>query len=181
MPLKPLSAAKSRLRGALPGVRHEDLVLALAQTTIEAATASPLVRRLIVITNEPLDFDALPDPHGDLNDALREAARLISGPVAVIPADLPALRTAELTEALSLSERRSFVADAEGTGTVLLAAPQGGLNPHFGVGSAAAHETSGALRLHGDWPTLRRDVDTETDLRAAQALGWSHAGHRLHV
>ncbi|TDC57227.1 2-phospho-L-lactate guanylyltransferase, partial [Micromonospora sp. KC207] len=67
---------------------------------------------------------------------------------------------------------RRFVADAPGTGTVLLAAPPGvPLDPRFGVGSAEAHEASGALPLAGDWPTLRRDVDTATDLAAAARLG----------
>jgi 2-phospho-L-lactate/phosphoenolpyruvate guanylyltransferase len=168
VPLKPAALAKSRLRGALPGVPHEELVESLAAATIEAASASPLVGELIVVTGGP-----------DLNTALRNAFR--AGPLAVLPADLPALRTAELTEALELCAVRSFVPDAEGTGTVLLAAPRGDLDPRFGVGSALAHERSGARRLDGDWPTLRRDVDTAADLAAAQALGWTHAGHRLHL
>jgi 2-phospho-L-lactate/phosphoenolpyruvate guanylyltransferase len=39
------------------------------------------------------------------------------------------------------------------------------------VGSASAHERSGALRIAGSWPGLRRDVDTAADLREAAALG----------
>ncbi|GIH04489.1 2-phospho-L-lactate guanylyltransferase [Rhizocola hellebori] len=182
VPLKPLAAAKSRLRGAVPGTRHEDLVLTLATATLEAAAASPAVARVIVISNEPLaGFETLPDPHQDLNAALVEVARRLSGPLAAIPADLPALRPAELTQALELCTTRSFVPDAEGTGTVLLAAPFGDLDPRFGPGSADAHESSGAVRLSGDWPTLRRDVDTLADLAAVKALGWSHAGHHLRV
>jgi 2-phospho-L-lactate guanylyltransferase len=170
VPLKPLGLAKSRLRGVLPGVPHEELVQSLARATIAAAQASPLVGRLIVVGGGP-----------DLNTALKAAAAGEKGRVAVIPADLPALRTAELTEALGLCAVRSFVPDAEGTGTVLLAAPNGDLEPMFGPGSAQAHERSGARRLDGNWPTLRRDVDTAADLAAAQALGWVHAGHRIHV
>jgi 2-phospho-L-lactate guanylyltransferase len=170
VPLKPLTAAKSRLRGAVPGLSHETLVAALAQATIAAARTSPLVGRLVVVTEGP-----------DLNTALREAATAHDGPLAVLPADLPALRPEELTEALGLCEVRSFVPDAEGTGTVLLAAPDGDLRPAFGPDSARQHERDGARRLDGDWPTLRRDVDTAADLAAVQALGWSHAGYRLHV
>jgi len=182
VPLKPLSAAKSRLRGAVPGTRHEDLVLALATATLRAAAASAAVARVIVITNEHLaDFETFPDPHADLNTALTAVASSLSGPLAALPADLPALRPAELTEALGLCTARSFVPDADGTGTVLLAAPFGDLNPLFGQGSAAAHERSGATPLHGRWPTLRRDVDTLADLQAVEALGWSYAGHRLRV
>jgi 2-phospho-L-lactate guanylyltransferase len=183
VPLKPLAAAKSRLRGAVTETRHEELVLALATATLGAAAASPAVARVIVITNEQMPgFETLPDPHEDLNTALAAVAHRLSGPLAAIPADLPALRPAELTEALSLcSGARSFVPDAEGTGTVLLAAPRGDLDPRFGPGSAEAHERSGAVRLSGDWPTLRRDVDTLADLEAVKALGWCHAGHRLRV
>jgi 2-phospho-L-lactate guanylyltransferase len=166
----------------MPGVPHEDLVLSLARATIAAATGSRLVQRLFVITSQPLPgTETIPDPHGDLNDAIREAARLITGPVAVIPADLPALRSEELTEALAQCAARCFVPDAEGTGTVLLAAADAPLDPRFGPGSAAAHELSGARRLAGQWPTLRRDVDTAADLATAQALGWRHAGHGLRV
>jgi 2-phospho-L-lactate guanylyltransferase len=182
IPLKPLGTAKSRLRGALPGVRHEDLVLSLASSTVAAVRECGLVRRTVVITNVALEsVETVPDLHGDLNDAIREAARLVTGPVAVIPADLPALRAKELAEALALCEGRSFVPDAEGTGTVLLAALDGALDPHFGPGSALIHERSGAKRLAGDWPTLRRDVDTAADLAAVEALGWRHAGHGLRV
>jgi 2-phospho-L-lactate guanylyltransferase len=166
----------------MPDIPHEELVLALASSTISAAARSPLVSRLLVITNQVLPgVPTIPDVHGDLNEAIRAAAQNVSGPVAVIPADLPALRPRELTEALAQCQARSFVPDAEGTGTVLLATREGSLSPRFGPGSAAAHESSGAVRLQGDWPTLRRDVDTAADLAAAQALGWRHAGHDLRV
>jgi 2-phospho-L-lactate guanylyltransferase len=63
------------------------------------------------------------------------------------------------------------VADAAGTGTTLLTALGVGLDPHFGAGSARAHQQAGAVPLAGDWPGLTRDVDTAEDLRAALALG----------
>jgi 2-phospho-L-lactate guanylyltransferase len=92
--------------------------------------------------------------------------------MAVLTGDLPALRPAELGDALGRVAARSFVPDAPGTGTVLLAAVAGvALDPHFGVGSAAAHAASGAERIAGDWPSLRRDVDTVADLRAVLTLG----------
>jgi 2-phospho-L-lactate/phosphoenolpyruvate guanylyltransferase len=49
--------------------------------------------------------------------------------------------------------------------------PGGDLDPHFGPGSAVAHAASGARPLDGDWPSLRRDVDTPADLTAAARLG----------
>jgi 2-phospho-L-lactate guanylyltransferase len=73
----------------------------------------------------------------------------------------------------ALSHRpRGYVADAPGPGPVMLAAQAGVvLDPRFGPGSARAHAASGAVRLSGDWPTLRQDVDTAADLAAATALG----------
>src|SRR6266511_3378610 len=85
------------------------------------------------------------------------------------------VRPAELAAALDAASSaggRAYVADASGTGTVLLTAPWGrDLDPRFGPGSSAAHARSGATPLSGDWPGLRRDVDTPADLLAAVALG----------
>ncbi|MEQ4302411.1 2-phospho-L-lactate guanylyltransferase [Plantactinospora sp. B6F1] len=186
VPVKRLGSAKSRLRGALDGVPHELLALALAEDTAEAVLGCPAVRELLVVTNDPEATRALgrlgarivaEPPAAGLNPAFtRGAAAASGGPVAALTADLPALRPAELAEALRAAagppDVRRFVADAPGTGTVLLtAAPGADLDPRFGPGSAAAHTASGARPLTGAWPTLRRDVDTPADLRAAVALG----------
>jgi 2-phospho-L-lactate/phosphoenolpyruvate guanylyltransferase len=184
VPLKPLALAKSRLRGAVPPDQHEDLVLRLAIQTVRAARAAAGVDRLIVITDDLLAAQRLgpfaeiaPDPGGGLNHALRTVAAGRSGVVAAMPADLPALRPDQLTEALAAADgcdtARAFVPDAAGIGTVLLTARTGPrLDPLFGPDSAHAHLESGASRLDGDWPTLRRDVDTPADLAAVAELGW---------
>jgi 2-phospho-L-lactate guanylyltransferase len=193
VPVKRLAVAKSRLRGAVPGVKHDALVLAMALDTVSAALASPTVGRVVVVTGDQAVADAasatgvdvIPDvPDAGLNPALAYAATVVrpngateSLPgVAALSADLPALRTQELTGALRAAEEiaaaRVFLADAAGTGTVLLAAAPGSrLEPCFGAGSAAAHAASGAVALDGEWPSLRRDVDTAADLAAAVVLG----------
>ncbi|WBB70486.1 2-phospho-L-lactate guanylyltransferase [Micromonospora sp. WMMD812] len=186
VPVKPLAAAKSRLRGALPGVPHEELALALAADTVRAVLACPAVAGVVVVTDDTrvgavareAGARVLPDlPDAGLNAAFRHGASAAPGGwVAGLTADLPALRPAELAAALRAAQDgppvRRFVADAPGDGTVLLAAPPGvPLDPRFGVGSAAAHLASGALPLVGDWPSLRRDVDTADDLAAAVGLG----------
>ncbi|MEV4820787.1 2-phospho-L-lactate guanylyltransferase [Micromonospora sp. NPDC049274] len=187
VPVKRLAAAKSRLRGALPGVPHEELALALAADTLRAVLACPAVAEALVVTDDARVAAAaraagartLPDvPDAGLNAAFRHGAAQTPGRwVAGLTADLPALRPAELADALLAAQHdsegvRRFVADAPGGGTVLLAAPPGvDLDPRFGVGSAAAHAASGALPLTGDWPSLRRDVDTAEDLTAAERLG----------
>jgi 2-phospho-L-lactate guanylyltransferase len=189
VPIKLLAAAKTRLRGAVGGARHESLVLAMAQDTVAAALAAPGTVEVVVVTADAavaaavatLGARRVPEPvHGGLNAALTHAAAVVGAlprgrRIAALPADLPALRPDELAAALiALHAGRDggYVPDAAGTGTVLLAAPVGaGLSPRFGPGSAAAHARAGAPRVEGDWPTLRHDVDTVDDLAAAVRLG----------
>ncbi|MBM0229025.1 2-phospho-L-lactate guanylyltransferase, partial [Micromonospora sp. ATA51] len=52
VPVKRLPAAKSRLRGALPGVPHEELALALAADTVRAVLACPAVAEVLVVTDD---------------------------------------------------------------------------------------------------------------------------------
>ena len=100
-------------------------------------------------------------------------------PVGALQADLPALRPAELDDALAAAARgvrgrrgRAFCAGrARAPAPVLLAAAGVPLDPRFGAGSAARHRASGAVPLAGAWPSLRRDVDTGDDLCAAAELG----------
>lgn len=186
VPIKRLDRAKSRLRGAVPGVEHAELVLALLLDTVTAAVDAPGVRRVLVICEddrvpvalrgtgvECVDVRGLPG----LNAALDHGAGLLRaadprGAVGALQADLPALRSDDLGAALAAAAgRRAFCADRPGTGTTLLVtAPGQPLAPRFGVGSAAAHAAGGAVPLEGA-PSLRCDVDTGTDLSTAAALG----------
>jgi 2-phospho-L-lactate guanylyltransferase len=184
IPAKRLAVAKTRLRpltGGL-GTAHHDLVLALLADTVTAALSCPAVAEVVVVTDEPAAADVVRTlgartvadvPDRGLNPALEHGARSAAGPaVAALSSDLPALRPDELAAALlAAGTRRSFVPDAQGTGTTLLTAVGTDLRPHFGPGSAEAHRGSGAVALVGRWPGLVRDVDTEADLRAALALG----------
>lgn len=187
IPVKRLGAAKTRLRGAVPADRHPELALAMVRDTAAAVLTAASVAELLVVTDDPavgaaareLGARVVADPGGGLNAAMRfgadEAAGLSAHRV-VLAGDLPALRPEQLDEALGRAAGRSFVPDAAGIGTVLLAAPaRWPLHPRFGGRSAAAHTDSGALLLHGDWPGLRQDVDTVDDLAAVLRLG---AGER---
>lgn len=194
VPVKPLWAAKSRLRGAAGDdpVAHGRLALALALDTIAAARAAGLVGRLVVMSTDPEVAAGLrhsgvavePDgPRPGLNAALGHGARLLrregAGVVGALQADLPALTPPDLDAALAAGlaafaagAARAFVPDAAGTGTtLLLAAPGVPLAPRFGRESARRHRGSGAVALTGSWPGLRRDVDTGDDLREAADLG----------
>ncbi|MBW0089589.1 2-phospho-L-lactate guanylyltransferase [Pseudonocardia sp. KRD-184] len=190
VPVKRLVEAKTRLRGAAGDdpAAHARLALALARDTVAAARTARLVHRLLVVSSDPVvaleltaaGVEVVPDgPEPGLNAAYAHGAALLRArrarvAVAALQADLPALRPDELDAALAAAAgfARAFVADADGTGTALLTAAAGvDLDPRFGVGSAADHAASGAVALAGDWPGLRRDVDTPADLAAAGLLG----------
>jgi 2-phospho-L-lactate/phosphoenolpyruvate guanylyltransferase len=189
IPLKPLARAKSRLSDtAADGVRP-GLALAFAQDTVAAALDCPAVADVAVVTDDPLagrELAALgarivPDaPGSGLNAALTHGAAVVREmrprtPVAALNADLPALRSLELSRVLDAAAEfpRAFLADAAALGTTLLAAAADReLLPAFGAGSRSRHRTSGAAELRlGDVDSVRQDVDTGEDLRAALALG----------
>lgn len=189
VPLKPLSLAKSRLADAAGAGLRPGLALAFAQDTVAAAMACPAVRDVVVVTDDSLAGAALsalgartvPDlPGAGLNAALAYGVRAVRdvrprAPVAVLGADLPALRPAELGRVLAAAavRQRAFLADAAGVGTTLLAAAPGAdPAPAFGGPSRARHQASGAVELTlTEVDSVRRDVDTGADLRAALALG----------
>ncbi|MGW1167168.1 2-phospho-L-lactate guanylyltransferase [Streptomyces sp. NPDC002550] len=189
IPLKPLSRAKSRLSDTAGDGVRPGLALAFAQDTVAAALSCTAVADVAVVTDDgraarelaALGARIVPDaPGSGLNAALAHGAAAVRGirprtPVAALNADLPALRPAELALVLGAAAEfpRAFLADAAGRGTTLLAAgPDGELQPEFGIDSRARHRGSGAeeLRLTGV-DSVRQDVDTGDDLRAALALG----------
>lgn len=189
VPLKPLTRAKSRLAGAATGTALPRLALAFAQDTVRAALSCAAVSGVVVVTDDRLaarELSALgartvPDaPGGGLNAALAhgEAAVRAERPgaaVAALNADLPALRPAELERVLNAAARfpRSFLPDAAEIGTTLLSAlPLTPLHPAFGGPSRARHRASGAAEIGiSGVPSVRQDVDTGDDLRAAAELG----------
>jgi 2-phospho-L-lactate/phosphoenolpyruvate guanylyltransferase len=183
VPLKGGPGAKSRLGGP-PG-----LAAALALDTLEAVVGAPGVRSVVVVTSDDgtaaharlLGARVVGEsaPGSGLLAAVKDG--LAAAPdehVAVLLGDLPALRPADLAEALEACRRVlrdaacALVPDADGTGSVLLAGRRpGDLDPAFGPASADEHVRRGAVRLDLDLPRLRRDVDTTADLAAVLALG----------
>ena len=178
LPVKTFPAAKTRLLSASTSpAAHRRLVEAVRADTLSAARAADGVARVLVVADRDGLPDALVQARPGLNPGLTEAAAHAAqkwpedGVVALV-GDLPALRPAELAAALAAAGRypRSFVPDADGTGTTLLAVQPGvALEPAFGVDSAARHR-AGAIALDAG-PGLRRDVDTAADLQAAAELG----------
>jgi len=185
LPVKGGPGAKSRL-AARPG-----LALAMAGDCIAAVTATPGVADVVVVTADDeaarvaagLGARVVDQPGSarGLAGAIATglAACAADAPVAVLLADLPSLRPVDLGTALGavaalLREGRPAVVvpDAEGTGSVLLAAGRPADVRHaFGAGSADRHQDRGAHRLEYVPARLRRDVDTRADLVAALELG----------
>ncbi|MER5469303.1 2-phospho-L-lactate guanylyltransferase [Streptomyces sp. NPDC002935] len=189
VPLKPLARAKSRLADTASDVLRPGLALAFAQDTVAAALACAAVRDVAVVTGDALagrELSALgarivaDEPGGGLNAALTHGAAVVrsrdpESAVAALNADLPALRPLELARVLAAAGEfpRAFLADAAAIGTTLLAASPGlELLPAFGGDSRNRHRASGAAELRLDAvDSVRQDVDTRDDLRAALTLG----------
>jgi 2-phospho-L-lactate/phosphoenolpyruvate guanylyltransferase len=187
VPVKRLAVAKTRL--ADDADVRADLALAMALDTVAAARACAAVDRVVVVTDEPAAAQAVTrmgaivvadGPDAGLNPALRHGALAAAGTsvpraVAALSGDLPALRAADLDGVLRAAARHPscIVADADETGTTLLTARDADIfAPRFGNRSRQAHLDGGAHDLTSTaTASLRRDVDTIDDLRAAVELG----------
>jgi 2-phospho-L-lactate guanylyltransferase len=187
VPVKPSARAKSRLE--VPGVGRADLARAIALDTLAAATACELVAQVVVVTDDAaLAREAAMIPAlrfvperdaGGLDAAVAAGVAAIDPqgrmPRAALLGDLPALRPADLADALraAASVDRAVVPDAEGTGSTLVTATaEVAWTSSFGDGSFARHVALGCTALAiPDASTLRRDVDTAPQLEAAVALG----------
>jgi 2-phospho-L-lactate guanylyltransferase len=190
LPVKGGPRAKSRL-GASPAV-----AAAIALDCLDAVLACPAVGSCVVVSADVAlrrsarlaGATVVPESRpgsglvAAIGDGLAAASRRpwCARPAAVLLADLPALRPEDLQAALEAARtaleddrgRMAAVPDADGTGTVLLAArTPARLDPAFGPGSFAEHLRRGAVPLPLDLPRLRRDVDTPADLDVALGLG----------
>lgn len=188
VPVKRLPTAKTRLQP--PGaVRREDLALAMALDTVQAALDCPAVASVLPVCDDPVAIPRLralgaevvaDEPNAGLNPALAHGLAVATAyrpgcGVALLSSDLPALRPEDLAQALDQAAAYdvAVVADHAGTGTVLLTARPGvRIVPAFGADSLAAHTAAGAAPLTAPLPRLRRDVDTAEDLEATRALGF---------
>ncbi|WP_247204335.1 2-phospho-L-lactate guanylyltransferase [Streptomyces sp. AgN23] len=195
LPVKPFALGKSRL-GSWAGAARRDIARAIFLDTMGAILHTPEVCRLIVVTADP-EAHALAAGAGaegiheasvgGLNAAARlgaaAAAAAAAGhgagvrtdPVAVVAADLPALKPRELASVLAEAgpHPRAVLADHRGHGsTVLTAQDPSFLLPGFEGASRARHAANGAYEIaHSGVPGARLDVDVPGDLALAAALG----------
>lgn len=188
LPVKPTSVAKTRLTSSDDELRRR-LALAFATDTSTAVARCGAVSSAVVVTDDTdaaamarrLGAAVVPDtPDAGLNPALLHGVTVARSrdphaAVALLSADLPALRPGELHSALDrcAQHRRAFVCDAVGTGTTLLTAlAPDAPSPHFGERSRARHRLEGHVEITAaGLASLRRDVDTWVDLADARRLG----------
>jgi 2-phospho-L-lactate guanylyltransferase len=184
VPQKPLAVAKSRVE--LEPAHRCSLATAMLRDTVAAVAVTEGVDHVLVLLEDAADAVALPGrdvmvlPSGGLNRSIEMGAavarrRFRGHGLLVVPADLPALRPAELAGCLAeaAGHPRAYLPDAEGVGTTILTVTGAGrVQPAYGAGSARAHAAGGAHMLGvNDATSARTDVDDLGSLAAALALG----------
>lgn len=175
VPVKATSRGKSRI--VLDVELRQQVAMALAIDTVTAAAAARSVEQVVVVADDPDDEHRLAGIAGvrvhrtrasSLNAAIADGVAGVTGPVAVLPGDLPGVTGPELDAVLELAagHPRTVVADRQGNGTTLLTAlDPAQLRLCYGPDSYRRHLAAGAqpLELPADsW--IRRDVDTIEDL-----------------
>lgn len=188
VPIKALTAAKSRLAAALDPPARAALTLRVLNNVL-AALDTPGIATRLVVTPDPAVLRAagaagatgLRQADGGLNEGLTQGRdwALAAGAEAIliVLGDLPLLGRDDVTALLELADRPGvavFAPDRHGAGTnALLLRPPDALPFAFGVGSLARHrtaaETRGLLARWYDAPGTALDLDTPADLAALDA------------
>lgn len=175
IPVKPFAGAKSRLGD---DIRRGGIARALALDTIDVATRTAGVARVIVVTADAALASLLPggvelvrerEPAGIDAALLAASARVgLRRHRAALPADLAALAPAELAAALSMAAGvpRAVISDAAGTGSTLVTARAGvPWASAYGTDSFSQHVALGCQPLPVRATSgLRWDLDTPDDL-----------------
>ncbi len=191
VPVKPLRRGKSRLAGVLSEDEREELNTRMLLHTLEVLQLVPEIEQTLVVSRDPSaltlarDIGAKTlqeDGSPQLNTALHRAvtvARIysISG-VLILPADLPLLQPADITEILLRSVKPPVVVvvpDRHHSGTnALYQAPSGLIDFAFGLNSFQKHCERAAkanARLEiVDIPSIGLDLDLPEDLEILRSL-----------
>jgi 2-phospho-L-lactate guanylyltransferase len=182
VPIRSWATGKSRL--GLDDGQRASLARAFALDVVDVLRESPSIDLVVVVTSDDdvrtavAGCEVVDDPGTGLNDAVAQgrdrAMTRGHSRIVVVPSDLPCLTVRALADVLTMSSDHApaFCPDAEGDGTSLVVSRDpSALVTAYGPGSAAAHEAAGLVRLSDAPPEARRDVDTPSHLRDAEALG----------
>jgi 2-phospho-L-lactate guanylyltransferase len=186
VPVKRLTAAKSRLAPVLSLRRRRELVTSLLIRTLTVLSKVKRIEGILIVGKDNAvrkiarefgagfvkekEQDGL---NGALTRAAREAVRRGADALMILPADLPLLKPADLAWALTRAGTPPFLAiapDRAGRGTNLLClAPPGLIRFSFGERSFLRHVTA-ARRAGSKVKVLRRrslaeDIDRPEDLK----------------
>jgi 2-phospho-L-lactate guanylyltransferase len=183
VPLKSIKKSKTRLSRLEPGARAKLTVAMLTNVLLALSTAREISDITVVSSDRSVSKIARRygarflwegKAHG-LNRAVRMAIRKLeqetNGAVMIIHADLPLLKSGDVTSFLAQSQgsQVAMVPCKNGTGTnALLLAPPGAIQPAFGGGSYRTHLTL-AKRTGLPWKVVRIrgiqfDLDDPQDL-----------------
>ncbi len=185
VPVKPLRRGKSRLSGVLSEEERTKLNSEMLVHTLKVLQLIPEIDHTLVVSRDPSaltlarDLGAktvLEDGAPQLNTALRRAAAVArvysTSGVLVLPADLPLLQPADITEILIRSVKPPVVVivpDRHHSGTnALYLSPAGIIDFAFGPGSFTKHcdrvqKVSARLEIL-EIPSLGLDLDLPEDL-----------------
>jgi len=186
VPVKALSASKSRLalRGGREAVRR--LSLAMMADIVEALRAVPELERVAVVTPDPevaaaatrAGAEALLRDDPGLNASIEAAAAEVSAPgagVLVVLGDVPALASADVLRLLEAGRDGGVVLapSRDGGTSALLRVPRDAIAAHFGPDSAKRHreaaQRAGVRFQELALPSLAIDVDVAEDAEAILA------------
>lgn len=186
VPLKSLSAAKSRLASHLSPDERLAIVTDLVERTIEVLRACGVFERIALATPETtlarrLAVDVIED-RGTLNGAIEDTQRWAldvgTTGLLVVPADLPLLSADDVLDLLDAARPMPALTIAPtrdgGTGALLMQPPNV-IRPHFGPQSFRLHcraaEAEGAAVSVVMREGFAAELDTVEDLKI----------HRLHL
>lgn len=199
LPIKSLSAAKTRLAGWLDPPGRRILAQALCEDALDLVAADREFHWWVVTDDAAVKrmargrgLSTMVDGGGGLNSALAHASekvrRLGYHSVFILPSDLPLATTTDLMKVNRVGKSSDVVlVVAEGSGGTngLLTAPPGVLPPLFGPGSLRAHADAAtrlglscAVLAH---PRLGLDLDTIEDVeQLLERMGDSICRERTH-
>ncbi len=189
LPLKQFAAGKSRL-SSIPDDFRVSLIKAMAIDLIEVLLRIPQITTITIVgvdhtqltsaANSRLKSFPILEPidiNSDLQLAMGESKR-----IAIFLPDLPSVKVVEISQALALAStnRTSFIADQNSIGSTAFFSTVGKVATHFGINSAAAHRSAGAIELiDPQFKGIKADCDDWSDLLAIAANDLGHATRAL--